>query len=81
MTVAGYKAHTKMNENHTAKNYITGTLHDNIIETLATRVNGVSVRPLAQTSIKTCQASTNHWSLARFGEYDFHLQNVSLTLF
>ena len=36
----------------------------------------IGAHPLAQVSVKNCRASANHGSLARFGEYDFHIQNM-----
>ena len=36
----------------------------------------LGARPLAHASVRNCQASTNHGSLAQFGEYDFHIQNI-----
>ena len=36
----------------------------------------IGARPLSQASVKNCWASTNHGSLAQFGEYDFDIQNI-----
>ena len=36
----------------------------------------IGTRPLAQVSVKSCLASTNHRSLAQFGKYYFHIQNI-----